>query len=435
MFKILWDRPDAFLLDTSALKPLKIVSPTAWQSHSHTCFYNGLKLITPSSHLKNSSPFAVDNILRGQYLLFDKQITRFLIISCCHGLTDHLRQIRSSDVLQLLFDQQDPNSRVLFKSLIKTYQNAFGSAKHLVPFSEEDIDEFLNELFAELDKSEHRAKEISIERLLDFTKKFEVQLIHKIYLDLAETIFNQAGLSASEIIERYERDYRYTQQIPYDERKLSALHSSLQRLVANHHGYQEDLSWNPTMPVEALISMLKNKGIVLMAGLYGNHYYSEAPEQKLVNGIEILFWKSKSFKSQVDSHHVLIIGASKQGYANNSQDLVYFIDPNEMNCAKFPIYMLSYKSFCERLVGNSGIRLSPLDLNEKYFIHHPALAPKAQDRTKPQPVLPQNNVVRSHSNTSNNHAGFFRCNTTTAAVAASALAVGAIAMALSSRYM
>lgn len=121
------------------------------------------------------------------------------------------------------------------------------------------------------------------------------------------------------------------------------------------YGCQQS-SWNPGQPIESLVNTLKDHGPHMVTGKLGQAYYKKNPtlSKNKIEGRHLYFWPPNSEKEDHEvGHTVVIIGAKKIYTETGSQELVYFLDPedgskpNDVGTQK--VYATSYKNLCNSL--------------------------------------------------------------------------------------
>ena len=175
-------------------------------------------------------------------------------------------------------------------------------------------------------------------------------------------------------------------------------------------------AWNPQRPIDDFLSTLQEKGFLIIGGWLGTPCYKNEPSLKMVDETEVYAWKKGDFDEDngVIAHTIIVIGASKKGYAGQSQDLVYFMDPYADDDK---IYMTSYESFRHRAATVEGLLNPQKPEDHAFFYSHPQL--------KPTFNLTNNNHIAANSN------AWFSCNKTTALrlIGAAAVATTAVVCA------
>ncbi|MGB6977186.1 MAG: hypothetical protein WBE18_07030, partial [Gammaproteobacteria bacterium] len=165
--------------------------------------------------------------------------------------------------------------------------------------------------------------------------------------------------------------------------KTSALFNFLQRKVASEYGFKIEPSWHPEQSFNEFTTCIRTYGYLVVGGLFGEGYYSEPPIDKTIGELQIFTWKKGTFREENSflAHEIIIIGASRAGYAGTTQDLIYFTDPTDINSK---IFSMSYGAFGERLGTTnsclaSGLKKIGKDITKfNYLFYHPQLAPKTQ---------------------------------------------------------
>lgn len=171
----------------------------------------------------------------------------------------------------------------------------------------------------------------------------------------------------------------------------------LQNKTADAYGFKAGNIWQPDQPIDNFIDLVKARGYLIATGFFAKECYTKAPIKKTINKLEIMTWPKGSFANDnsLIAHSIVVIGASKVGYDNTTQDLIYYINPAQDNsAASYPVYVISYKSFCERLCSTENKNINVLkqkglaieDCN--YFYYHPALAPSANQAAIKSKITP-----------------------------------------------
>lgn len=158
--------------------------------------------------------------------------------------------------------------------------------------------------------------------------------------------------------------------------------SLLQKKTAANYGFVEGTAWNPSQSVDSLIDILRSQGPLIVGGLFSEGFHSEPAAPKQIGDKTVYGWKKDSFSglNQV-AHIVTLVGASKKGYKNIGQDLVYFVDPSRPASEGTKVFILSYQSFCQRLGNTRGelVLGKGIDYSKSAFYYcHSALSPKLE---------------------------------------------------------
>jgi hypothetical protein len=107
-------------------------------------------------------------------------------------------------------------------------------------------------------------------------------------------------------------------------------------------------SWMPNQSIDSLLFALKENGAIKVQGYLGKPYYNGVPRQSSnsFGSKKVLFWPKGSYnvESSDAAHAIVIVGAKK----TDSQDLVYFIDPNDSSDEYDKVYCMSYRLLCAK---------------------------------------------------------------------------------------
>jgi hypothetical protein len=205
--------------------------------------------------------------------------------------------------------------------------------------------------------------------------------------------------------------------------------SLIQKKLADNYGFAEGRLWSPNQPIDALLSLLRSQGPLAVSGFFSNTFYSEPATPRQIGGKTVYGWKQGSFSGSTHiqlSHTVALVGASKKGYGKTGQDLVYFVNvsptptPYKPTTIReglkedFNVYILSYESFCQRLINtDSALALESMEGpgQQAFYYYHPALSPKAELKPRAanqplpaasrRPVLAPDSPVLSHAPAAN----------------------------------
>ena len=112
-------------------------------------------------------------------------------------------------------------------------------------------------------------------------------------------------------------------------------------------------SWTPFQEVGDLISELKQRGPLVIGGIFGRTTYSEDPfkMKEPIGQRSVYAWRSGTKINRMGGHAITIIGARKYG----DTSLVYYVDPNDPSdpndITLQKIYAISYRSLKENVMG------------------------------------------------------------------------------------
>jgi len=122
-------------------------------------------------------------------------------------------------------------------------------------------------------------------------------------------------------------------------------HSSVLRLCKALFSLEES-DWDPTKPIDNLLSLLDAQGVLMVCGFFGQTYYIDKPSIRNVKieNRNIYFWKPDAKRNEIlNPHYINIVGIDKK---NN---LIYYIDPLDGSDPENPeqqkIYEITYENF------------------------------------------------------------------------------------------
>ncbi len=158
--------------------------------------------------------------------------------------------------------------------------------------------------------------------------------------------------------EKPKSQQRSTQDKAWIELSLEEKHNFTDRYVQRFTAEQFRFGtseWTPLSDVDTLINEIEEHGPLAIYGFFGTSYYPKDAllvMERRLEGHQIYYWTKNSRKKEIcePSHAVLLVGAEKIG----SQQLVYFIDPNNASDPAHPetqrIYCMSYKTLLEHCI-------------------------------------------------------------------------------------
>lgn len=229
---------------------------------------------------------------------------------------------------------------------------------------------------------------ISHEELEKFTLEFFEKGLCRPYLQksISEKILTELKLSDQK--EWAQHDANLKNLFPNTNEIIlqsCARYNQLQTQLLDPTGLTEEEKWKPTSSIDEFINILKAHGLLLMTGEFNKDRYNQPPTKITVGKHQFFAYAKGAFREEKKDHHytlrIVVVGASKKGYENTTQDLVYYIDPAaDINIKDYPIYMMSYKNFCARLVEvSNGIRFASTDSQRflacRFIYYHPLLKP------------------------------------------------------------
>lgn len=187
-----------------------------------------------------------------------------------------------------------------------------------------------------------------------------------------KTMIQSLELELEEPLDQFAR----RNNIAMDMLKMAIFIVYMKNEVALRAGCKQDFTWKPNEPIESLMQCIKQKGYLSIQGHYNIDYEKKGQTIALTDKLEVKPFSpliSDSKERIVDTHQVIVIGASKKEYAG--EDLVYFVDEleNIVN-QKYNIHVIPYKDFCARAYDVNGLRNQPTA--KSFLFYHPDLQPK-----------------------------------------------------------
>ncbi|MGB6977384.1 MAG: hypothetical protein WBE18_08040 [Gammaproteobacteria bacterium] len=352
----------------------KLKSLARIKALSTNCFFGVLDCLVPSSISEISTTLSTEKII----IKIQEKYEPYLW--CRNVLIQSLRAGQISQVQLMSIDE--------FQSLLKFILNVDNEERlfgqNIQMLNAEGCNQYITRFVQHVNEINDDSKKRSSEWLQLAINHSDNMIDYALYQACAE-LLKEMNVSEKDVLAEQEALLSIHFKIKLDKHP-TILHNFLQRKLASNYGFKIDTSWNPNMPLDELRKCIKIHGPLIAGGYFGKQFYSKPPVLKKIGELEVFAWEKLTF-SRVENigHTAVIIGASKVGYMGTTQDLVYFIDPIvDKNSANYPLYMMSYKAFCECLGSTHSHDVFMLQEEGKqldeftYFFYHPQLAPKAQ---------------------------------------------------------
>jgi len=161
----------------------------------------------------------------------------------------------------------------------------------------------------------------------------------------------------------------------FDEKGM-ILSDNLVKCLMSHLFELKESSWAPNQQLPHLISELKARGPLVIAGLFGTSFYSTDPfimNEKIAERSIYAWPPGTKSTSSSRGHTITVIGARKC----DNKELVYYVDPLDPSDPKDitaqKIYAISYRSFKESVINLAGAQQS-IEHEELKFLNTYALA-------------------------------------------------------------
>lgn len=309
------------------------------------------------------------------------------------------------------------------RDLIGKWKSKSQASKLLLLLESKNLSEFLKErherLFSEYFNEECFCYGVDIRK---FKPTYTTPIFH-LQQDLQDK-FTREG-----VVSKSEQDYIYNHY-------FDSLNQRSQSLLLNEcasykrkelYGLKTntlDLSKN----IDGLIELLKQYGPVTINGQIGRPYYPQALEKlkKINNEIFYAFPPhSYNSNSSEEGHVIVLVGASRQGYSNTNQDLVYYLDPTDESRPDQPakIYVMSYANFKNRVQHTNSYLFEGdyIKISSTQYTYNPSFY-EAQ-------------LKIANTETSIHHYGWFSCKKVTQVGLAAATAVTVAAVGIAYQYM
>jgi hypothetical protein len=326
-------------------------------------------------------PLLYENFFKFQHEYFKcEELLRLTIKK-----TLEIKQLRSNTLYVTPFNIHHPIITTCLKDILITNRKAVPNAEVEKNLCNQYIADFIIHV-AETSLSQ----ELSLIEIFNIiiNGHLSIRLAEKhAILDFFKAIQKITGKNVDSLL--FNAPYSLAKYLSNQTEKHIVIKNMLRCIVAEKYGFQIDTKWKPEQPIENFLICLKERGFLLAQGLFGKRSYNSEPIITTVGEIKVLSWQEQTFKNNnsLNCEMMVFIGASRKGYQDTTQDLIYYIDPADNIGGKTPIYIVPYLAFTQRLISTYGhgiAKFQELDISKEdmqsmtFFFYHPAHAPQLE---------------------------------------------------------